>query len=639
MRAIELSYGEMTTFSSGAVMPKQTKTALRKQHGFCLTCPLVPVLVFDIRRSRMNPLWTTTKPRTVEGECLEGKCLKCNPELDPNRGKRPTIKSPPSFHSSRSTQSFASSISSCSTSSLESHNIVSVGLVEQTSVDERSGPTSLSGSQSQSEDHDRLQSIRVPPRHTRSTMMPSRAVEDAGRNRPNRRIKHYTPQKYTVSETTAMGQRGRDAARTERSSNLSARSCSPDGSLSYRSVVGRPHEVPLRPVPSFDDDQLSHTCYMKESEKAPRDLKTMINDVKATGCAEILSEYLLSTMASHHSDEHVQLLCLTHIADEFIEAFDSSAFVAAKGDLCVFDALKSFPNSLDVQEQGCNALGVIATNECNRLELIHRGACSYLVNALSHHLGDASVVLNAFTALRILSTEMEGRDTLQHLSLPETAVEAMQCNISSASIQRDGCAILSNMAVDAVNTQVSAVGHSEISAIVKAMKRHADDESVMASACFALKNFTYNESNLRSMSHADNIFECLERAGKFDSIFISAEQTIEKVYISRAQDESLEEQAHKALKAKVAAQSDDPEIVVVVLESLKVFKWSSRISTACFKILQSLAFTSEPHKHKLLTSINPEQLLSYTEDFRSDEALHTEAAILIDLFKKQRLEA
>jgi len=35
----KLSYSEMATDETGMVIPRETKVELRKQHGYCITCP------------------------------------------------------------------------------------------------------------------------------------------------------------------------------------------------------------------------------------------------------------------------------------------------------------------------------------------------------------------------------------------------------------------------------------------------------------------------------------------------------------------------------------------------------------------------------------------------------------------------
>ena len=108
-------------------------------------------------------------------------------------------------------------------------------------------------------------------------------------------------------------------------------------------------------------------------------LRTTIEEMKSVGCAEILTDCIMSAMNAHTSNEQVQLLCLATIVDEFDdESFDSTVFVATSGDVCVTEALNRFPASLEVQVLGCSALDVLATNEFNRKDLICRGACTYL---------------------------------------------------------------------------------------------------------------------------------------------------------------------------------------------------------------------------------------------------------------------
>ena len=81
----DLSYQTMTVEDSGQAVSIEQKTKLREKYGFCTTCPGPPVHCFDINKSRINPLWSAKDPRSVEGECLEGICLKCHPTKDPRR--------------------------------------------------------------------------------------------------------------------------------------------------------------------------------------------------------------------------------------------------------------------------------------------------------------------------------------------------------------------------------------------------------------------------------------------------------------------------------------------------------------------------------------------------------------------------
>jgi hypothetical protein len=116
MQAYELSYREMTADASGRILSDEAKADIRKQQGYCLTCPLIPVKLIQFHRSRLNPLWITKKLLAVPGESMDGKCLKCNPDLDPQRQQRLVLPTP-SFHSTESSVSFASEVSALSVDS------------------------------------------------------------------------------------------------------------------------------------------------------------------------------------------------------------------------------------------------------------------------------------------------------------------------------------------------------------------------------------------------------------------------------------------------------------------------------------------------------------------------------------------
>lgn len=78
--AMKLSYTEMTVGPSGCIMTRELKLEWRNKLGYCPTCPGRPVLLFNLKRSRLNPLWQSRVPRTVAGECEQGVCLPCQRE-------------------------------------------------------------------------------------------------------------------------------------------------------------------------------------------------------------------------------------------------------------------------------------------------------------------------------------------------------------------------------------------------------------------------------------------------------------------------------------------------------------------------------------------------------------------------------
>jgi hypothetical protein len=393
----------------------------------------------------------------------------------------------------------------------------------------------------------------------------------------------------------------------------------------------------LRSVASLQSEASYDLCTAVEikHEKilVDRDLLSLFGDLKAIGCIEILSDTILTSMKTHSSDEKVLERCLSTITEIFEdeERYDSRIFVRSGGGSSIVEVMKAFPSSFKLQEHGCAAIGVLAGNEYNRNTLIGAGSCGTILKAVSKNFGDASLVTSAFIAIRIFSTEPQGRNELIRIAAAKVVVEAMQCNASIAAIQSDGCAILSNLAVDAESKTVSKVSKSEITTIVKVMKMHEDDETVIASACFALKNLSYNQDNLRMISKSESVLDALERATQFSSI-LSVEDTMEQIFLSRAQDESLEEATIKSLKEKTASRAsqslDHPDIINDLLETIVAFNWSLAIVTHCLKYIRALATTSEQNRSVLLNNVMISNIHDILFDFESDSNVQEELYIL-----------
>lgn len=363
-------------------------------------------------------------------------------------------------------------------------------------------------------------------------------------------------------------------------------------------------------------------------------IQAMLKEMKGVG-DEIFMECLVTAMESNQSDLCVQIFCLSTIRDELDDDDDGAmndSLIAMKGIERILDAMVKFPTLVTVQELGCATLLTLASDDENRTYLIESAACESLCRAIEVNCRERSIVEMCFSILRILSTEMEGRNSMLECNVSKSVVAAMQYNLSCVSIQQDGCAIISNLTVDVLNNSVSLVSNDEIAVVVEAMQVHNTDETVMASACFALKNFAYNEQNLRTMNRTNNALEALEDAALFDSLSISASQTSEKLYLSQAEDESMVDHAYKVLMKKISTQIDDPEIMVVIVQSLREFKWSSYHVGACLKKLKPLALTSQPHMFTLLDNMTLNELLELNTNFPSIETIKSEVTALAKLY-------
>lgn len=352
-------------------------------------------------------------------------------------------------------------------------------------------------------------------------------------------------------------------------------------------------------------DLVSKDCKVEE-------VACLINDVVAAENSEFLVELLSNTMRTHQERVDVQALCLQTIWDMSKYNDENKNIIMANGLYeCVIAAMKDFPNSVDVQSSGCGALWSLSVNQFNRVILVRAGACERILRGLDTHLNNERFVEIAFGALRTLSPEPEARLVINHMLGNQRVVRAMGLHRFVVDVQRDGCAFLSNVAVDMHNQEVSVVSREELQAVVRAMRDHLKNESVVTSACFALKNFSYEEMNLRNLRMFDDVVALFEDAAQYAtkaSCRRDAAEVLKRIQLLQTEDTALEETAFSSLMQAMRRASTEKnpakqveESVATVTEVLQEYYWSVRLICFCFESLISLADTSEAHLSRILS--------------------------------------
>lgn len=771
--AFELSYQSGVSLDrSGRIVSKEKKSALREQHGFCLTCPGVPVQLYEIKRSRLNPLWSSKKPRTVEGQCAKGRCLRCNPEHNHNNNRKPkhdNLSRNPSDTSTASTHSTDSQqqqqshynhrqqrrLSDNSVTSLDRNSSHGGGRVPRRCTTTSTNFNSSSSSHSRSSvlgEADRARRATVSSSMIRANARKSfgsfaershlgsgggndymrsnsnhgnfhwdqdsdsrsmSAVDETRRRRDqlqarltsNRRLESNradSSRSFCDSSISSVGShvmddrsvRSSSSGATPRSrlsvtSSLSSRSLNatrptypaPQASHPRRSSGGnsassclrsqflsKKHSESCRSLDSVDEEvpenepvspstpTTTSTLESPQARKTPslpvpcqqpqdqeedspdvvvESLQALLNDMQQMDSAELMSEILINSMDSHPKMEEVQLLCIRTVSQAF-QQLDTMPFVAAHGHKRVLFAMKTFPSSLKIQSEGCEALCVLSVRDDTRLILTRAGSCTFVDKALTQFLGDAGLAASALKILRSLSFEQEGSSALEKLNMSTKMVEIMYCNLSSAEIQRDGCALLSNLAVDVEKQRVSAVDKNILAVVVAGMQEHEEDNSVIASACFALKNLTHEESNLRALSRVESVLPVIYAATKIEEAVEDASIVMERIQMSMAQDESLEEHASQSLKDMMEQRSEHPEVVEKLIDHFKIYSWSERVTFECVKTIQSLVSESETHRAEFAKEVNVRKLKACIESSNLEQATHDKINRLIELAKEQQ---
>jgi hypothetical protein len=566
-----LSYSDMTVDSNGSLVSKDAKALHRSKLGYCTTCPGVPVLLFDIKRSKLNPLWSSKQPRTVDGKVLDGCCLRCAKENDSSRGS--LVDSRGSLMSSRSLE-ITKEITDMRPESLSRRPSEDSSVVSQRSctsaTSDRGSVVSMPSNET---------SRRAPPSRSYSEQIPRRDSNNLNGPATNRSLRIAPSRRIPVSRVPSTRQLRRKnsatsdggdesiASTSQRSiprldfgdatPGISGTSLHRDDSIgssaSFVSVLGTVDDttdVPSESVlgqdatqPSLVPSSLSSDASTstgtgssidQECNTAPEDtsfheeekeeeeeqevvehLQLLVSDLQDAECYDVMAEVIVNAMKTSESMEDVQVYCLKAISASCKKSSQScgSAMAASHAHTVILQAMKSHTASLQVQEEGCIAISALCLDEPTRLLLVRDGACLRLVNVISSHVGDFTLVASALAGLRILSHETEARSVLQQQKASEQITQAMQCHASSAAIVGDGCALLSNLAINVEQKKVSVVGEEIITVVVDAVRNHRGNGHVLSSACFALKNFTYEETNLRSLARMTGILDTLQHAG------------------------------------------------------------------------------------------------------------------------------
>ena len=334
------------------------------------------------------------------------------------------------------------------------------------------------------------------------------------------------------------------------------------------------------------------------------DLKSLLQDVAAAGSSDVLIDMLVATIRENTNSIQIQEVCLKQIWDhsKFNEAHKTEIMNAGLA-VDIIRAMKSHRRSKKVQEYACGCIWSLSVSQWNRAALARAGAVKLLFRALEDFIEDEDVLEVIFGSLRTLSPDKDVRDAIVPLLGARRVCRAMGKHRSSTAIQRDGCAFLSNVSVDIDNQMVSTVHNDELAAVVRALGDHLRNESVVSSACFALKNYTYEEKNLRNLRRFEEVIPLLEDASKYSTkaeIRVDADEIRERILLSGEEDDALEEIAYSSLRdAMQSPRMTVDQAVETIRDVMKQYEWSEKLLVFGLGSLLSLSRQSEEYMTRI----------------------------------------
>jgi hypothetical protein len=308
------------------------------------------------------------------------------------------------------------------------------------------------------------------------------------------------------------------------------------------------------------------------------DMQSFVPVGDGAASAQFVADIVLGTMREHDSVEIIQAHCLraicslckgrdrdgtgdststihsrssgslqSHGSGNHIQQHNQAAIMRAGGGEFVVETMARFSDSAVIQEQGCGAIWSLAVNASSRVDLTRAGACLRIYKALADFSSIESLAKTAIGAMRTLTPQLEAREAFKTLNTSKLTVQAMVTHPLCVPMQRDGCALLSNLAVNIEQQFVAVVPREELEAVVNTMANHREVPSVIQAACFALKNYSHEDRNCRTLRHCRNSLDLLVHASVFRQASLTcqadAADVLERLELINTLDESREDQA------------------------------------------------------------------------------------------------
>ena len=718
---MNLSYYDMQIGPDGNVLGREQIKEMRQRQGFCLECRSVPIRLYQIRTSRFNPLWSSKEPLTVEGECLNGQCLICKPDLDPNKSK-----------SRRKSKKAKETMNKISHSQSQSHHhrqtdpIIprSVPLSEPQRPErnrlEAEDDSPMTGRRGNSTNESRKldtvasELVYIPKldesfeeednnQSNSSESVPDGDMDDlermydmfsrTSRSRNLRETSFYadanlsgasenndTPSNTLPAPSTANA----DSQQASRTELLATTSIGSDTVIQPKGIQFRQeyttstqaHQEGQVRQPSPNRTLAQHTSPIRNVRKAPGasspvrafvqnaaspavevshntpdyktivvELESLVKDLSVAGKPDFTSDVIVNAMKFYPMAEQVQIFCLSTIWDLCKDNDDYKvSFISTSAPDDILVAMMNHMSSPLVQERGCGALWSLSVTQHSRIIVARAGALARIVRAIMIHKTDESVVRTGIGALRTLSPEPEVRETLMALQATQRVAEAMEHHRSIACIQRDGCAFLSNSVVDLERHQVSLATEKEIRVILDAMKVHPEEPSVISGACFALKNYTYEECNLQVLASFADAVGILDHAAHHSHELKSqrdAKCVLDRLLTtSMDHEDSLEEQACASMINLVQQQVVPANAGEKILEVMREHEMSVMVTSGGLRSLLALAtFPNQSDMHR--SRINDSALKRVIASMRrheGDDAVQVTACGLLEVMASYELK-
>lgn len=106
--SLSYSNNSMVMNQNGTLLRPDEIQEMRLNQGFCPTCKGTPVKLYEVRKTKLNPLWKSKEPLTVPNVSYKGLCLVCHPNTQVDDAMKQVNRSSMRSNTSAKTQETSS---------------------------------------------------------------------------------------------------------------------------------------------------------------------------------------------------------------------------------------------------------------------------------------------------------------------------------------------------------------------------------------------------------------------------------------------------------------------------------------------------------------------------------------------------
>eukprot|EP00548_Thalassiothrix_antarctica_P000034 CAMPEP_0194139412 /NCGR_PEP_ID=MMETSP0152-20130528/9046_1 /TAXON_ID=1049557 /ORGANISM="Thalassiothrix antarctica, Strain L6-D1" /LENGTH=548 /DNA_ID=CAMNT_0038837213 /DNA_START=156 /DNA_END=1802 /DNA_ORIENTATION=- len=320
-------------------------------------------------------------------------------------------------------------------------------------------------------------------------------------------------------------------------------------------------------------------------------IRSVVEDLSNAGDSDNTTNTLVQIIKEHSENIEIFEFCIHKIQDLCKGSEDYRNSMLSTGALNdILQATKTHFKNAVIQELVCNTIRSLCNTPESRIMLSRSGALAYIINVFVEHIDNEDVVSAGLCCLRKFSPNSEAREPISVLSGIDYVCKAMKLHSNVTNIQQDGCAILTNCAIDVEKQQVTLASDVEVEAITNAMFNHQNNPSVVSQVCFSITSFNHEERNVRRIRQVDGILELLVKITQYCEDSRVKEDAIGILDIfetSESNDYYLENQVLDSISQILVEdyRTMPDEKMRQVIGLMDDYEWSSKVFVA---ILQSL---------------------------------------------------